>query len=76
MIYINDNELYINYKEFENYSKSQASAYLKWYLSIKEKRIMYLNDYIIKDTVQEGFLDFSEESLIKLWEWFQSKIFV
>lgn len=50
----------------------QARAYLKWFVSQIPERMDLLREYVESET--EGMLDYSPESLISLWEWFEGKI--
>lgn len=61
------------FKGFDNMNKKQAEEYFQWYLSQIAYRIEVLSDYVQKDGVKVKF-DYSVESLIPIWEWYQSKI--
>ncbi len=63
------------FKDFEEMKKKEAEEYFNWYVSEVDNRINYLNEYIKKDTNNNvSFLDYTPESLIPLWNWFQTKI--
>ena len=58
---------------FHDMSKNQANQYYLWFLSVKEERIRWLEEYISLDD-KDINLDYSPESLVKVWNWFESKI--
>ncbi|MBQ2980911.1 MAG: hypothetical protein IJD58_02170 [Lachnospiraceae bacterium] len=55
-------------------NKKQAQHFFEWFMETKEERFKKLHEYIIKDT-DKVKLDKTPESLIDLWEWFQTKIY-
>lgn len=62
-------------KEFDNFSKEEAAIYFKWYTEYIDERIQYLQNYInLEDPAIK--LDFSVDSLIPVWEWYDKKIIV
>ena len=54
-------------------NKEQAMQYFEWFMETKEERFRVLQEYICIDT-DKVILDKTPESLIGLWEWFQTKI--
>lgn len=64
-----------DFKEFDKFNKKQAEVYFQWYLSQIVHRIEVLNKYIKNDGFNIKF-DYSVESLIPIWEWYQKKIIV
>lgn len=59
---------------FEDMNKQQADRYFRWYVSMQDERINYLEQHI-KDTGGVVNLDNSPESLIPLWKWLEQRIF-
>ena len=62
------------YEKFDNLSKTEALDYLKWYVGQINNRIAVLRDYVKRTTNFEIDLDYSEESLKKIWEWYEERI--
>ncbi len=63
------------FKDFEEMKKKEAGEYFNWYVNEIYNRINYLDEYIKKDTNSNvSFLDYTPESLMSLWDWFQTKI--
>lgn len=58
---------------FEEMKKKQVEQYFQWYMTEKENRIRQLDKFINQETTKV-LLDYSAESLIDLWEWFESHI--
>lgn len=58
---------------FSKMNKKQAMQYFEWFMETKEERFRILQEYIFRDT-DKVILDKTPESLIGLWEWFQTKI--
>ena len=58
---------------FSKMNKKQAMQYFEWFMKTKEERFRILQEYISRDT-DKVILDKTPESLIGLWEWFQTKI--
>ena len=58
---------------FSKMNKKQAMQYFEWFMETKEERFIILQEYIFRDT-DKVILDKTPESLIGLWEWFQTKI--
>ena len=58
---------------FENLTKQEAKTYFKWFEGQKNDRIIYLQEYIKNSNVSIS-LDYTPESLIPLWEWYEKKI--
>ena len=61
-------------KEFKEFSKKEAEIYLKWYISEIDSRIFILKRFAKEDGCKCNF-DYSPESLIDLWSWFETKIY-
>lgn len=51
-------------KDIDKFTKKEAADYFEWYVSHIQNRIAYL------ETFAKINLDFSEESLTNIWEWF------
>jgi len=65
-----------DFEGFVSLTKKQAEAYFQWYLGQIDGRIHQLESYI-KDTSNcKVIFDYSVESLIPLWEWYETKIIV
>ncbi len=60
--------------EFEEMTKKQAQEYFDWYMDQKENRISMLLSFAKDEGVVANF-DYSVESLIPLWEWYEKKIY-
>ncbi len=65
------NEIYID--NFENVADEKAILFSKWYFSQTETRVNVLQEYIY-ETGYEIKLDYSYESLVKLWSWFEDNL--
>ncbi|MDE7431316.1 MAG: hypothetical protein K2N34_05305 [Lachnospiraceae bacterium] len=63
------------FNRFDELSKKQADNFFKWYVGQISHRIDVLKKYVDKEGKEITF-DFSPESLIPLWEWFEQKIVV
>lgn len=61
-------------KKFEEFSKREAEIYLKWYISEIDNRILVLKKYAQNDECKCKF-DYTPESLIDLWSWYETKIY-
>lgn len=61
------------YKEFTAMNNDETKKYFNWFISQVEYRIEYLNHFIINDgeTLE---LNYSVNSLIPLWNWYEGKI--
>ncbi|MCR5457867.1 MAG: hypothetical protein K6F14_07305 [Clostridiales bacterium] len=64
-----------NFYGFDEMTNKQAKQYFEWYMSVMEERIAYLEHYVNNDgtTIK---LDYSRDSLIVLWKWFETKIYL
>ena len=62
-----------NYAFFELTPK-QAKEYFLWYTSEIPNRIALLWEYIKQERPEAEPFDYSPESLIPLWEWYETKI--
>lgn len=58
-----------------NFTKKEAEQYFRWYLEQREERIEYLQNSVYQEREDISF-DFTPESLIKIWEWYEGKIIV
>lgn len=61
------------YIEFPKMNKRQAKEYFDWYISQIDHRISLLSSAVLADETVLSF-DYSVESLIPLWEWYENKI--
>lgn len=64
--------------EFDSFNKlsaRQAEKFFQWYIGQIECRMNILKDYIHKENKNLLF-DYSPESLISLWEWYEHKIII
>ena len=60
-------------KNIYTFSKEEAKEYYKWFKSIKNDRVQILKSDVQK-IYPEWKADYSRNSLIKLYEWFESKV--
>ncbi|MEG0282882.1 MAG: hypothetical protein RR662_06860, partial [Clostridia bacterium] len=58
---------------YANFTKKEAQIYFEWFVSEIPHRLEVLQEYISRDN-PDLKLDFSEESLVPLWEWVSGKI--
>lgn len=61
------------FDEFENLSRKEARAYFKWYVGQIDSRMEILKAAVLEENPEVNF-DFSPESLIPVWKWYQKKI--
>lgn len=66
-------QFFDNYAFFELTPK-QAKEYFKWYMEEIPHRITLLWNYIYQDCPEIKAFDYSPESLIPIWEWYEAKI--
>ena len=66
-------QFFDNYAFFELTPK-QAKEYFLWYTSEIPNRIALLWEYMKQDRPETEPFDYSPESLIPLWEWYETKI--
>lgn len=59
--------------EFEDMNKKQVQEYFDWYVGQVDYRISLLLNAIKEDGIDADF-DYSIESLIPLWKWYEGKI--
>lgn len=64
-------EIYID--NFENETAEKAILFSNWYFSQTEMRINVLQEYIY-ETGYKFNLDYSYESLVNLWSWFEGNL--
>lgn len=60
---------------FKEFSKAQAKEYFQWHISQIDHRIQVLDQYIREEGWKIEF-DYSPESLISLWDWYEGHIVV
>ena len=60
---------------FNTFTKAEAKEYFEWYINQKEHRVKLLQNYLIKNNVMAE-LDYSPESLVPLWAWYEENIVV
>lgn len=58
---------------FDEFTKQEAKEYFEWYVNQTDDRIDYLKNYILKEEDDITF-DYSPESLIPIWSWYEKKI--
>jgi len=66
-------QFFDNYAFFELTPK-QAKEYFKWYMEEIPHRLTLLWNYIYQDCPEIKAFDYSPESLIPIWEWYETKI--
>ena len=66
-------QFFDNYAFFELTAK-QAKEYFNWYMEQIPCRLTKLWEYMKQDRPEAGPFDYSPESLIPLWEWYETKI--
>lgn len=66
-------QFFDNYAFFELTSK-QAKEYFLWYTSEIPNRIALLWEYMKQERPETEPFDYSPESLLPLWEWYEQKI--
>lgn len=59
--------------DFLEMNKRQVKEYFDWYISQIDHRISLLSDTVMEEDTTVCF-DYSVESLIPLWEWYENKI--
>lgn len=59
--------------EFKALKKKEAQEYFEWYVTQIEHRIHILSDFVLHEEADIHF-DYSPESLIPLWRWYEKKI--
>lgn len=60
---------------FKNLKKEEVRVYFEWYISQIEHRTKVLEKYI-QSTDESMIFDYSPESLIPLWGWYEKKIII
>ena len=70
-----ESEAPIQKDRFDNFTKEEVELYFNWCTGHIDERIEYLEKYIQRDDILIK-LDFSVESLIPVWEWYEKKIVV
>lgn len=66
-------EVPFEFTPFSVMSKTEAEEYYEWFLSIIPQRIELLQENV-ELSGSHVQLDFSQDSLISLWEWFIPRI--
>lgn len=61
-------------KSFSDMNKKEAQEHFQWFTTEISKRISILTDTYISNGGRNDALNFSEESLFPLWEWFIPKV--
>lgn len=64
-------ELYI--EDFKNAKVEDAFQFTEWYFAQTKDRINVLKDYISQNN-SNLILDYTDESLVKLWIWFEDNL--
>ena len=59
--------------DFDKMNKKQAAEFYEWYINQINERITILQETVKEDRFTV-ILDYSVESLIPLWEWYENKI--
>lgn len=59
---------------FEKMNKKQAKEYLDWYILQTEPRISTLQEYANFHGITHPIFDYSVESFIPIWAWYESQI--
>lgn len=63
-----------NYTSFRELTPKLAKSYFDWYMEQKAARIKQLEECFKYISKTENNLDYSVDSLIELWEWFETQI--
>lgn len=63
-----------DFDSFDNISKKQADEYFRWYVSQSETRIDLLKMFIDENHSGGVNFDYSPNSLVPLWKWFEDEI--
>lgn len=64
------------YKDFRGLSKKQAEEYFQWYIGQTDLRIRQLWAYIQSTGKNNFSCEYTPESLVGLWEWFEPHIYL
>lgn len=59
--------------EFDEFTPKMAKEYFDWYINDREHRLRILKEYL-REIHEDVTLDFSPESLIPLWGWYETQI--
>lgn len=59
--------------EFDEFTPKMAKEYFDWYINDREHRLRILKEYL-REIHKDITLDFSPESLIPLWGWYETQI--
>jgi hypothetical protein len=60
--------------EFNDLTKKQAKEYFEWYIGKIDERMNLLENYIKTTADSKVVFDYSVESLITVWEWYENNI--
>lgn len=61
---------------FCNLSKKQAEEYFQWYVGQSKSRIDQLHKYIQTTSKTTFSCEYTPESLVDLWDWFETQIYM
>ena len=59
--------------KFDEFTPKMAKEYFDWYINDREHRLRILKEYL-REIHKDITLDFSPESLIPLWSWYETQI--
>lgn len=59
--------------KFDEFTPKMAKEYFDWYINDREHRLRILKEYL-REIHEDVTLDFSPESLIPLWGWYETQI--
>ncbi len=59
--------------DFSKLTPGEAKEHFEWFIGEVPKRIEYLKELLSNDGI-EDILDYTPESLIPLWDWYEGKI--
>ena len=59
--------------KFDDFTPKMAKEYFEWYINDREHRLTILKEYL-SEIHEDITLDFSPESLIPLWSWYETQI--
>lgn len=63
-----------NHNGFRNLTKKQAAEYFHWYVKQSKMRIEQLYDYIQSTGETDFHCEYTSESFVDLWRWFEMQI--
>jgi hypothetical protein len=62
------------FNNFDNLTKKQAKEYFEWYIGKIDERMNLLENYIKTTDDSNVVFDYSVESLITVWKWYENNI--